>query len=238
MAQECRFKPRFGYCLSLKLLIGIALISGFVLSGRNAFGGAILSSTAVQSGVSADSPGVRVVKIGTFTFDQGFSSFTQVQLRAWINLAGRTLIANTPGEFNSPTLVFAQHSVDNDWNLGRVDTDLQITNFVNPSSGIDQQTSDWISLTHSQGTGIANLVNSDPLGRIDAYLVSTLAIDFHLPSSSTFARFTGPGQFTLETLHYTSTIRLLAVPEPSSLIVLGVGTMLSGLSVWRRRRGC
>ena len=197
----------------------------------------LMSDTVNQAGIKMDGPGVRVVKLGTFSFDPGHSMYTQVQLRAWVDLAGTTLTANSPNSISSPTLVFAQYSPTHDMaGSSPVFTDLQITNFSDPTFGVDEQTTSWVSLNSTQGSQLAGLINDDPLGRVDAYLISTVHLDFHAPSSSTFFSFLGNGQFQFTTINYTSTIQLVAVPEPASIVVMGGMAIFGGISALRRRR--
>ncbi|MFN7840936.1 MAG: PEP-CTERM sorting domain-containing protein [Pirellula sp.] len=197
----------------------------------------LMSDTVNQAGIKIDGPGVRVVKLGTFTFDQGYTMYTQVQLRAWVDLAGTSVTANSPNSINSPTLMLAKHSPTHDV-LGSspILTDLQITNFTTPTFGVDEQTTSWVSLDSTQGAQLASIINNDPLGRVDAYLISTVHLDFHAPSSATFFTFLGRGRFQVNTITYTSTLSLVAVPEPASILAMGGMAILGGISALSRRR--
>ncbi len=207
-------------------LIGFVLILlGFFASNSSNCSAAVISALANQNGFRIVGPSDAAVKIGTFAFAQGQSSFTDIRLRLWVDLAGIVLTPNSPQLFfrpYSPALdVLAFSFGPGPAFTSPFDTDLRVTNNMGiPTFAVDERQSDWVSLSPGDGSTLASLINADPLGRVDFWLYSPSTTDVAVPSKS--ITFLLPSFQLVEIIH-TATIELSfhdsVVPEPASAVI-------------------
>ncbi|MBM3966884.1 MAG: PEP-CTERM sorting domain-containing protein, partial [Planctomycetes bacterium] len=94
--------------------------------------------------------------------------------------------------------------------------------------------SGWVSLTPTEGTTLASIIASDSQGRIDAWLVSPTIQDFANPDSFEYWYFDSNFNIIFETIVFTATLELEAVPEPTSAIA--VSGLTFGFLALRRAR--
>ena len=209
------------------LCLGVVLLLSTAVSASASF----VSSTVLQSGYKIDTSEGRAAKVGSFSFSPGVSSYTDIRLNSWISMI--------PGMGDAPTLAFTQYqdfdSFTSFINFSTFATGLQINQPVTPSFSVNPNDSGWVSLTSTQGASLANLINSDPFGRVTVFLFSSNYKDFDLPRSTTNFTFSPITGVALDTTFYNTTLSLMPVPEPSSIVVFG--SLALGFVGHRFRRG-
>jgi hypothetical protein len=159
-------------------------------------------------------------------------SYTQARLRTWIELPSNAFGASAPklvlaaynASFPEFSLIFGP----------TVSTSLKFESEVPPSFGVDERQSGWLSLTPSEGTALASIIASDSQGRIDAWLVSPTIQDFANPDLAEYFYIDSNYNIIFETIVYTATLELEAVPEPTSAIA--VSGLTFGFLALRRAR--
>jgi len=202
----------------------LAIVALLFLFEAGSSQAALISSTVNQDGHKVFVGGGAASKVGTFTFPRGYSQYTDILFRGWVDLAGTAVGPATP------ILVFAAYdplAPDSSFLNGPVvPTSLRVHNNTDPATfGIDERVVGWEPLSASEGMAIANLVNQDPLGRIDAWLYSPSITDFSTPDMVELLTFNGQ-EWVIESVVLTSTLSFQAVPEPTSAMIL-FGVLMS-----------
>lgn len=193
---------------------------------------AVISSTVNQDGYKTFAGSGAASKVGTFQFGPAAPSYTQARLRTWIELpanafgpaAPKLVLAAYNASFPEFSLIFGP----------TVSTSLKIESQVPPTFGVDERQTGWVSLTPTEGTTLASIIANDSQGRIDAWLVSPTIQDFANPDSFEYWYFDSNFNIIFETIVFTATLELEAVPEPTSAIA--VSGLTFGFLALRRAR--
>ena len=211
-----------------KLICYLLFLVGLNAASLSNCFAAVVGATENQNGFRIVGGSDSAVKIGTFDFPQGYSNFTDIRLRLWVDLAGTVLNANSPQLFFRPyspildglAFSFGPPPVQPPFSFP-IPTDVRVTNNTGiPTYAVDERQGDWVPLSVQQGNTLASIINAEPLGRVDFWLYSPATRDLAVPSKSTTFSFTS---FQFVEFIHTATIELRSleaiVPEPASSIV-------------------
>lgn len=207
--------------LLLQIIVGVwGFLSSTVSAG-------MLSSSQNQVGATVNGSPGQLVFLATFSFpSQPSQVFTDMRLRVWIEQSATSAF---------PQLLFSQRGSDPLGLFAGLPVPLQNIVTSSPSiRSVYEYRSLWMSLSSFDSLRLTDLIGSDSEGKVDAYLYSA-STDFYIPQSFETLAFAGRSSFTVST-PYTSTLDLVAVPEPMTAVAFGMGAVALGLIRKRLRK--
>ena len=219
-----------------KIALAFLLMMQWVLPCPVTEAGVIISSTVNQSGYKIDFPGSvpgntgSASRIGVFDFDfatnPSLLTFLQARIRFWVQLP-------TQAEgFAAPWIVLAKEGVTDqqirDISLTNpssitehaIRTDIRITaNQPDQGTGVvEKKMFNFEDLTGPQGLALSSILASNASHRLEAWLVSDTFANITVPAFGETFSFVG-GTIVSTFQPFSSTLDLIYVPEPSSVVV-------------------
>jgi hypothetical protein len=208
---------------------------GFVAVQAAEVQAGMLSDTKSQVGVSVPLGGSQSLAfVNTFDFSSSYgpsqSQITSLSLRGWLGFGSQ----NTALPF--PKLLITAKGANPLVDLLLATPlliDMNMPSYAANQSSINEFETGFVSLSANQSTALSGLLAASPTREISVFMYSGSSNSLFAPSfTQTLQLF----PFAVVTTHYTSTMRLVAVPEPLTALSLGLGALSFGVFRSRFRR--
>lgn len=195
----------------------------------------MISDTKSQFGASATlSSSSSLAFVNTFDFSSSYNpsqgQITSLSLRGWLGFGSQ----NTALSF--PKVLITAKGANPLFDLiiaTPLLIDMNMAPFAANQSSVNEFQTDFVTLSANQSTALSGLLAASPTREISVYMYSDTSNSLFAPA------FTQTLQFfpiAVVTTHYTSTMRLVAVPEPLTALSLGLGALSFGVFRSRFRR--